>query len=488
MRWPLQAVGAVGLRLAWGRWRRVRYGRRILGTIHPYLLLGVAGLLLPQIKSEGPPIRLYDWVAGAIKMLPMAIAFFVLSRAFFIPYLITFGSAYNSVDPWEAEKTPIRTYITIYGTFMLPLIALALLQLRRGIQWAQPLSKQVSVWVLGAGVLATVFLLTREAPVSILAMPMIALSIACALLPIAHSQQRLFWLASAGAFAITIFVELYVLKGDIARMNTVFKFYITAWLLLGVTAASALVTVVGDMLPKKPVPQPVQPPAVEEEGERTVVLHPAPAPADGLGLGKLAFSTLMAIALFLAALYPAFAIPAKMRDRYVPTMPTGLDGIAYMQEAQYSDTFEDRQKVWPLKWDYEAIRWMQDNVKGSPTIIEEGSARGNQYRWSGRFSIYTGLPTVAGWQWHQRQQRAAMDERVVMDRDQDVADFYRTLDAEQARLLLRRYNVKYIILGDMEKIFHSPTGLPKFEQMVTDGTLRVAYSNEGTTIYEVIGY
>lgn len=418
----------------------------------------------------------------------MAVVFFVLSRAFFIPYLINFGSGYNSIDPWEAEKTPIKTYITIYGTFMLPMLALALLQLRKGIQWAQPLSKQISVWVLGAGVLATVFLLTRDAPISILAMPMIALCVACALLPIANSQSRLLWLASAGAFAITIFVELFVLKGDIARQNTVFKFYILAWLLLGVTSASALVAVVSEMLAKKPEPEPVQPASsAAEDGERTVVLHPAPAQPGGLGLGKLVFSTLMAIALFLAALYPAFAIPAKMRDRYVPSLPQGLDGMAYMQQAQYSDSFETRQKAWPLKWDYEAIRWMQDNVKGSPTIIEEGSARGNQYRWSGRFSIYTGLPTVAGWQWHQRQQRAAMDERIVMDRDQDVADFYRTLDAEQAKLLLRRYNVKYIILGDMEKIYNSPTGLPKFEQMVTDGTLRVAYSNEGTTIYEVIG-
>jgi uncharacterized membrane protein len=193
------------------------------------------------------------------------------------------------------------------------------------------------------------------------------------------------------------------------------------------------------------------------------------------------------VALFLAALYPAFAIPAKMRDRYVPTMPRGLDGMAYMQEAKYFDSFEGREKQWSLKWDYDAIRWMQDNVKGSPTIIEEGSARGQQYRWSGRFAIYTGLPTVVGWQWHQRQQRLAGDDRVVFDRDQDVADFYRTLDPEQAKLLLRRYNIKYIILGDMERIFHSPTGLPKFEQMRSDGTLRMAYQNEGTTIYEVIG-
>ncbi len=450
---------------------------------YPHLLLGVAGLLLPQPKLDGSPLRLYDWVSGAIKMLPMAIAFFVLTRAFFIPYLITFGNAYNSVDPWTAEKTPIKTYITIYGTFMLPLLAYALLQLRRGINWAKPLTSQLPVLVLGAGALATAFLLIKAAPISILAMPMIALCVACALLPTANNQSRLMWLASAGAFALTIFVDLYALKGD--RMNTVFKFYITAWLLLGVTSATAFMAVVAEVFAKKPAPQPQSVQPTEDDGERTVVLRPAPA--GNFGLGKAAFAAGMALALFLAALYPAFAIPAKMRDRYVPTLPKGLDGMAYMQAARYADAFEGREKTWELKWDYEAIRWMQDNVKGSPTIIEEGSARGAQYRWSGRFAIYTGLPAVLGWQYHQRQQRAALDDRVVYDRDQDVADFYRTPDPEQALLLLRRYNVKYIILGDMENIYHSPAGLPKFEQLLGNGALRVAYQNEGTTIYEVNG-
>ena len=447
-------------------WVAVALGALVVGALwptntwdyYPYLLLGVAGLLLPQPKPDGSPLSLYDWLKGVLKSLPLAVAFFVLSRAFFIPYLVTFGSAYNSVDPWTAEKTPIKTYITIYGLFMLPLLAYALLQLRRGIAWAKPLSRQLPVLILVAGIAVTAFLLIKNAPISILAMPMIALCVACAALPTANNQQRLLWLTSAGAFAITIFVELYVLKGDIARMNTVFKFYITAWLLLGVTSATALLAVLDEAFAKKSAPQliPVTTLATEDETDRTIILHPVSAPAGNWGLGKMAFAALMAVALFLAALYPAFAIPAKMRDRYVPNSPKGLDGMAYMQAARYADAFETRQKEFELKWDYQAIRWMQDNVKGSPTIIEEGSARGNQYHWSARFAIYTGLPTVTGWQWHQRQQRAAMDDRVVTDRDQDVANFYDTPDPEQARTLLRRYTIKYIILGDMEKNLSLP--------------------------------
>jgi uncharacterized membrane protein len=157
-----------------------------------------------------------------------------------------------------------------------------------------------------------------------------------------------------------------------------------------------------------------------------------------------------------------------------------------MPLANRAEEYEGRAKEFSLRWDHEAIKWMQDNVQGSPVILEEGSARGNQYRWSGRFSIYTGLPTIVGWQWHQRQQRKAMDERVVYDRDDDVAAFYKATDLEQARTILRRYNVKYIVLGDMEKIYLGEIGLPKYSQLLADGTLRVAYQNEGTTIYEVI--
>ena len=47
-----------------------------------------------------------------------------------------------------------------------------------------------------------------------------------------------------------------------------------------------------------------------------------------------------------------------------------------------------------LRWDAEAIRWLQDNARGTPVVLE---AHGDQYRWNGRISVYTGLPTVLGW-------------------------------------------------------------------------------------------
>jgi len=323
------------------------------------------------------------------------------------------------------------------------------------------------------------------------------------------------WPMSTGAFAITIFVELYVLRGDIARMNTVFKFYIVAWLLLGVASAAATLQLF-DLLAllKKENNQVVEQASIEPSiesvqsvtgvasvaatdtsdtpvtSDTSITSPPQPlttpsAPLDLTSLLRAAFSIVMAVALFLALLYPAFAIPGKIKDRYVPTMPFGLNGMDYMLQAERMDGLEV-QKNFPLKWDYEGIRWMQDNVKGSPVIMEEGAARGNQYRWSARFSIYTGLPAVVGWQWHQMQQRASIERNVVEDRVIDVNVFYSTPDIEEAQLILRRYNVKYVILGEMERLYNANEGLPKFDQMVQEGSLKQVFKNEGVIIYEVL--
>jgi uncharacterized membrane protein len=45
--------------------------------------------------------------------------------------------------------------------------------------------------------------------------------------------------------------------------------------------------------------------------------------------------------------------------------------------------------------------------------------------------------------------------------------------------------VRYIIVGPLERAYYQEEGLNKFEWMVEAGTLRVAFSNEGVTIYEV---
>jgi uncharacterized membrane protein len=114
----------------------------------------------------------------------------------------------------------------------------------------------------------------------------------------------------------------------------------------------------------------------------------------------------------------------------------------------------------------------------------EGNTSGQQYTWSNRYSIYTGLPAVLGWQWHMRQQRGSLDDRAIYDRDADVTSFYETADAGVAQTILDRYGVKYVVVGPLEKAYYANLALPKFNEMVEAGGLRVAYQNAGVTIYE----
>jgi uncharacterized membrane protein len=174
----------------------------------------------------------------------------------------------------------------------------------------------------------------------------------------------------------------------------------------------------------------------------------------------------------------------KVRDRWILEAPHTLDSMDYMQYAYYSEFGHD----FSTAEDYRAILWLQNNVIGSPVIVEAAPA-GVQYTWLSRISIYTGLPSVIGWQWHEQQQRVYFGSQVIQ-RGVDVDSFYQTTDISVALDFLRRYDVRYIIVGQEELGKYTPVdplvlgGLPKFEMY--DGIYWFeVYRDGGTVIYEV---
>jgi uncharacterized membrane protein len=240
-------------------------------------------------------------------------------------------------------------------------------------------------------------------------------------------------------------VEIIVLSGDIGRMNTVFKFYLQVWTLFAISAAYALGKILSDMT---------------KWGTRRQFVF------DVVGL------TLLAGAL----LFTLTATYDKIRDRMAEGVPFTFDTMTYMQFAKYWD-----QQELDLSKDYKAIRWMQQNVEGSPVIVEANSV---EYRWGTRFTIYTGLPGVVGWNWHERQQRALFPGEWVSDRVNEVNGFYNDRNIESTVTFLRKYGVKYIILGELEQQSYEADGLKKFSQF--DGIFwKTVYDDSGVKIYEV---
>jgi uncharacterized membrane protein len=158
--------------------------------------------------------------------------------------------------------------------------------------------------------------------------------------------------------------------------------------------------------------------------------------------------------------------------------PHQLDGMGYMGYSKYNEGGAEMD----LSVDYRAIRWMQDNITGSPVIVEANTP---EYRWGSRYSIYTGLPGVVGWNWHQRQQRAILPSDLVTRRVEEIRQFYTNGNRQQTEAFLKRYGVSYIILGQLEKIVYGGTGLEKFPLWENDLWHEV-YREGDTAIYKVI--
>ena len=131
----------------------------------------------------------------------------------------------------------------------------------------------------------------------------------------------------------------------------------------------------------------------------------------------------------------------------MPPIPTAPDGAVPVEM--------------DLGQDYEALIWMQDNIQGSPVVLE---AWANLYRWGSRVSVYTGLPTVIGWDWHQNQQRPGYGELITKRRADVDAMFDPARDFASIRPLLDKYHVQYIYIGPLERIYYGDAGVAKFEQ------------------------
>ena len=91
---------------------------------------------------------------------------------------------------------------------------------------------------------------------------------------------------------------------------------------------------------------------------------------------------------------------------------------------------------------------------------------------------------MLGWPWHQIQQRAAYS-REIFDRADAVREIYNTGDLRRAEDLLRQYEVKYVVVGELERIYYAAPGLRKFDRLVESGRAKLVFRNEGVTIYEL---
>jgi YYY domain-containing protein len=441
------------------------FGGIVIGALRPtntwdfytYLVFASAALLYSILRHHQPRFRFNFRYSDRVEKVTVALAavFALASLSTFLyqPFAYWFGQGYTRVDIWEGSRTPLDSYFTHWGLFLFIIVSWMCWETYHWMKTtpSSALKKlePYLTWIYAVLVLALIILivfLVMGLPVGLIALPIGLWTVVLMLRPERSDGGRFHLFMIGTAVALTLAVELIYLPGDIGRMNTVFKFYIQAWVLFALSAGVCFGWLVK---------------STRYWRMRLVFI----------------WQVILFVLVAGAALFTVLGTADKVRDRMAPDAPQTLDGMAFMAYASYYDMGLNMQLI----EDYYAIQWMQDHIEGSPVILE---GQAYEYRWGNRYTIYTGLPGVVGWNWHQRQQRAVLRNNAVQERVNAVDTFYNTEDMTFVTAFLEAHDVSYIVVGQLEQAFYPGVGLAKFQ--LYEGQLWDAVYREGSTvIYQV---
>lgn len=410
--------------------------RSVAAAIAAGLLVGLVRMTNTWDLPLGAGLVALTFVAAAIRRVPWKVILPAGSAAVavvmigYAPYTwrgLVFDSGF---DPAEL-RTPWWSWAEQFGAFAIVTV-LAVIDRRS----------------VGRRPSRTVWRSFREAPIAGLAMTLVAMGIVlrspddlvlvtCLVLAGAggwatwRSTSDLRARRSAVApallsigWAIQAGVELFTVRNDGGRTNTVFKFWYQSWLLLALGAAVVLTE---------------------------IVLRHRGSGWRGTGRPWLVRSAVIASAAIVTTsmAFWTLAVPARTADR-LSAGGLSLDGEAYLASGT-TMTYDDGITFTPGA-DMVLVDWLRANVRGIRVVAE---APGIDYQWTSRISWLTGLPTPLGWAYHETQQRRAFTPKIEMRRI-DMLELYTTQDPRTMARVLATYDVAYLVYGTQERRLASP--------------------------------
>jgi YYY domain-containing protein len=298
------------------------------------------------------------------------------------------------VSPYVGVRTSVAEYLTIFGVSYVVGLVLVL----TGVHWEEArrtFTRPVIITLASLAIIAVVL----AAPVVLLC----GIPLVLALQELYGRQEarpRTFALAMySAAWFLSIMVEFVFIRDLFGnRMNTLFKFYYQAWTLSALGVAVGLVTLAM---------------AYRRSQTATWMLRAATA-----------------LVLVLGLVYPVVA-GRQWTDGFAAWY--GLDGAAYGDADEVS-----------------AIRYLASHAEPGDVVLEAAGC--SYYPLSAfpfnRVSAFSGVPTVIGWENHERQWRSGQPDLAAQIPVR--ADEVRQMYADPASPLYARYGVEWVFIGQYE--------------------------------------
>jgi YYY domain-containing protein len=357
---------------------------------------------------------LFGSVSGFFKTVTLVSAFSFLP---YLPFYLSFNpKAAGGLDFVGPElRTTLDIFLILFGLFLFLIFSFLISRLGS--------RKKLTYFIVSIGI--SFFLSSAlSIPLLVILIPLIALSLFLFLkdLPDRSPAGFIFLLIAMAAF-IALLCELVRLNdhltGNFARMNTVFKFYMHLWIFLAIAASYSYY----------------------ELNSRFKSW-----PLDSLSLKKAYGKKIWTLALLLLVISCSFfpIVSTFTRIKEMDATPS-LDGMEYMRGLDEGD--------------YNALKWMQENIAGTPVVLEASDVN-SSYTYISRISTNTGIPTVVGWANH--EVFWGRDPEELGRRIEDVNLIYSTNNEKKALELIDKYNVSYVYIGQLERQLYS-LRISKFE-------------------------
>jgi YYY domain-containing protein len=221
------------------------------------------------------------------------------------------------------------------------------------------------------------------------------------------SDTDVFFLVLVVAGAVVLSISEVVYVRDFFdntggyRMNTVFKLYYQAWILLGLASAYGA-----------------------WRGLQILA-------AQRRRIGRVALAAAVTLGTTGALGYTAFA-PTAFAAAHPDPHDTGIDGLAWMERQ--------------MPGDYGAVRWLQAHATSNSVLLE---APTRSFDRLSSVAAFSGIPTVLGWSEHEAQWRRRSPEITYRAHEARLA--YQTPNPATAEKILHEFGVRYVLLGPDER-------------------------------------